>query len=95
MTQDEFIDLCILCGCDYTTNIPGIGPIKAFKYIEECKTIEEIIKKIEKENENPAKKKKYQVPDNFNYIEARNLFKNPDVENDKSKLEQMIKWEKP
>ena len=84
-----------MCGCDYTTNIPGIGPIKAVKYIEECKSIEEILKKIDKENENPAKKKKYQVPDNFNYIEARGLFKNPDVENDKLKLEEMIKWEKP
>ena len=33
MSMDEFIDLCILCGCDYTTNINGVGPIKAFKYI--------------------------------------------------------------
>ena len=23
MTYDEFIDLCILCGCDYTGNIQG------------------------------------------------------------------------
>ena len=90
MNQDEFIDLCILCGCDYTTNIPGIGPIKAFKYIEECKNIEEVIKKIEKENENPAKKKKYQVPDNFHYVESRALFKNPDVITDKAQLEELM-----
>ena len=79
MNQDEFIDLCILCGCDYTTNIPGIGPIKAFKYMEECKNIETIISKIEKENENPNKKKKYQVPENFRFEQSRELFKKPDV----------------
>ena len=40
------------------------------------------------ENENPNKKKKYQVPDNFNYEQSRELFKNPNVENDKAKLEE-------
>lgn len=30
LTMDKFIDVCILCGCDYTTNIAGIGPIKAY-----------------------------------------------------------------
>lgn len=95
MNQDEFIDLCILCGCDYTTNIPGIGPIKAFKYVEECKTIEEVMAKIEKENENPNKKKKYQIPDNFFFKEARELFKNPDVIKDKAELEGQLKWNKP
>lgn len=87
MNHEEFVDLCILCGCDYTTNIPGIGPIKAFKFIEECKTIETVISKIEKENENPNKKKKYQVPENFHYEESRVLFHKPDVENDKEKLQ--------
>jgi|LauGreDrversion4_2_1035121.scaffolds.fasta_scaffold468327_2 flap endonuclease-1 len=95
MSQEEFIDLCILCGCDYTTNIPGIGPIKAFKYIEECKDIETIISKIEKENDNPNKKKKYQIPENFHYERSRELFKAPDVLNDKAALEQLIKWDKP
>jgi len=44
MTMAEFIDLCILCGCDYTKHIKGVGPIKAFKYIKEHKTIEEVLK---------------------------------------------------
>jgi len=89
------VDLCILCGCDYTTNIPGIGPIKAFKFIEECKTIEEVIKKIEKENENPAKKKKYAIPANFHYEESRKLFNEPDVITDKAVLQEALKWDKP
>jgi flap endonuclease-1 len=35
MDQDQFIDFCILCGCDYTPKIPQIGPIKAYKMIKE------------------------------------------------------------
>lgn len=51
MDMKKFIDLCILCGCDYTTNIPHVGPMKAFNYIKESEgTIEAILKKIEAEN---------------------------------------------
>ncbi len=78
MTQDEFIDLCILCGCDYTTNITGVGPVKAFKYVKTLGgVIENVLKKIERENNNPWKTKKYHIPENFLYREARELFKNP------------------
>ena len=24
----QFVDLCILCGCDYTDSIKGIGPVR-------------------------------------------------------------------
>ena len=40
MNMTEFIDLCILCGCDYTHSIGGMGPVTAFKLIQEHKTIE-------------------------------------------------------
>jgi flap endonuclease-1 len=43
MTHEEFVDLCILCGSDYTNTISGIGPVKAYKYIQECKNIEKVI----------------------------------------------------
>jgi flap endonuclease-1 len=33
LTQEEFVDLCILCGCDYTNTIGGIGPVKAYRFI--------------------------------------------------------------
>lgn len=65
MTMDEFIDLCIMCGCDYTHSIGNIGPIKAFKLIKEEKNIEGILKVIEKANEDPDKKQKYIIPENF------------------------------
>lgn len=31
LTADQFIDLCILCGCDYTEKIAGIGPFRALQ----------------------------------------------------------------
>ena len=82
MSHDKFIDLCILCGCDYTTNIQGVGPVKAFKFIQDEDIIENVIKKIERYNDNPIKKKKYYIPDTFFYKEARELFKHPDVDRD-------------
>lgn len=33
LNMDEFVDLCILCGCDYCDNLDGIGAITAFKLI--------------------------------------------------------------
>ena len=35
MTDAQFLDLCIACGCDYNTNIPKVGSQTAFKLIKE------------------------------------------------------------
>jgi flap endonuclease-1 len=43
LTEDEFIDMCILCGCDYASKIEGIGPVKAYKFIKEFHSIEGIL----------------------------------------------------
>ena len=93
--MDEFIDLCILCGCDYTQTIGGIGPIKAFKFMEDNRNIESTLDKIIESNEDPRKKKKFIIPDNFLYEESRALFKEPDVIKDKPELEAILKWNKP
>ena len=50
MNMDEFIDLCIMCGCDYTHNIGGIGPVKAFNLIKEETTIENVLQKVKDHN---------------------------------------------
>lgn len=34
LTHEQFIDLCILCGCDYCGRIPGIGPVRALEKIK-------------------------------------------------------------
>lgn len=95
MDMEQFVDLCIMCGCDYTTNIPGIGPVKAFKYIEACKNIESVLEKIDRENDDPKKKSKYTIPETFYFKEARKLFHEPDGISDKATLEAQIKWNKP
>jgi flap endonuclease-1 len=50
MNMDEFIDLCIICGCDYSSTIQGIGPVKAFKFMAECKNIEAVIERVISDN---------------------------------------------
>jgi flap endonuclease-1 len=79
MTMDQFIDLCILCGCDYTTSVDGIGPVKAYKYVEQLKSLEAVIAKVDNEVSKSTKKKKYTVPKDFDYVTARRLFKTPNV----------------
>jgi len=80
MTMDEFVDLCILCGCDYCDSIEGIGPTKAFKYLKENKNIEGVIEFCEVYNKDSKKKKKFISPkENFDFKEARSLFKEPEV----------------
>lgn len=70
--MDSFIDFCILCGCDYCPTIPKIGPVTALSLIKTHRNIETII-----ENLDP----KYTIPDNFDYLMARSLFKNDPLEN--------------
>lgn len=83
LTYEEFVDLCILCKCDYTTSIRGVGPKGALKGIKQHKNIENFIKSLSG---------KYTVPENFNYVGAREMFHNADV-TDVSEVK--LKWEKP
>ncbi|KAG4100710.1 PIN domain-like protein [Neocallimastix lanati (nom. inval.)] len=84
MDRSQFIDLCILLGCDYCESIGGIGPKRAVALIQQYKNIETILKNIDT--------KKYTVPENWQYKEARELFINPEV--DKYSPSD-VKWEKP
>ena len=45
MTQEQFIDLCILLGCDYCDTIKGIGPKRAVDLVKEHKSIDVILRK--------------------------------------------------
>jgi len=84
LSQDEFIDLCILLGCDYCDSIKGIGPKRAIELIKQHRTIEEILKHIDK--------KKYPVPEDWMFKEARRLFQEPEVQ-DAENLN--LKWNDP
>ncbi|KAF9168686.1 Elongation of fatty acids protein 2 [Actinomortierella ambigua] len=83
-TRDQFIDLCILLGCDYCDSIKNIGPTRAVALIKEHKNIETILKNIDA--------KRYPIPEDWPYKDARELFLNPEVL-DPSTVE--IKWEAP
>lgn len=38
----EFVDLCIMCGTDFNTNIPKIGPYRAYELIKEYRSIDNL-----------------------------------------------------
>lgn len=84
LTQEQFIDLCIMLGCDYTDTIKGIGPKRAITLINQYKNIETILKNIDQE--------KYPPPENWNFEQARQLFIKPEVAN---AAEIEIKWNDP
>jgi len=74
MTTAQFIDLCILLGCDYLDQIPKIGPSTAVNLIKEHGCLEEVVKYIESDS-----KKRYAIPEDWPYQDARLLFLEPDV----------------
>ncbi|XP_033254543.1 flap endonuclease 1-like [Drosophila miranda] len=80
----EFIDLCILLGCDYCENIKGIGPKRAIELINNYRDIETILDNLDTS--------KYTVPENWNYKVARELFIEPEVA-DASAID--LKWTEP
>ncbi|XP_066434246.1 flap endonuclease 1-like isoform X2 [Eleutherodactylus coqui] len=70
LSREQFVDLCILLGCDYTEKIRGLGRKKAFKMIQQYKSIEGILQVIQPKD---------RIPPEFDYITARRLFLSPDI----------------
>jgi flap endonuclease-1 len=63
LDHDQFVDLCILLGCDYCETIRGIGPKTALRLVREHGNIETILKNINRE--------KHVVPESYEPNEAR------------------------
>eukprot|EP00942_MAST-04A_sp_MAST-4A-sp1_P013012 g13012.t1 len=81
MTMDQFIDLCILCGCDYMDSIRGVGSKTAFKLMKEHGSLEKVLQFLKDKGDGEK------IPKEFPYEEARKLFKNhPCIPNDQVKL---------
>ena len=76
----QFIELCILLGCDYCSTINKIGPTKAYEYIKKYKTIKRLIRKNNLDVEN------------FDYEIAKLYFINPPVN---KVLKKNLIWNKP
>ncbi|TEB40109.1 PIN domain-like protein [Coprinellus micaceus] len=150
MTMDQFIDLCILLGCDYLEPIKGVGPKSALKLMREYGSLKAVVKHLrekaaatkpaeeseeegeeepaptsdvempdeekdsddeddEKQKEEPKKKKApakakpkgkgkgkgkggVQIPEEWPWEEAKELFKKPEVQpSDEVELE----WKNP
>lgn len=94
LTIEEFVDLCILCGCDYTGTILGMGPVTAYKYLTECKNIEGVLRRVKNESMCGKKKKPMIVPEDFNFEEARQMFLYPEVIKEKEELNKLINFGK-
>ncbi|XP_013137890.1 PREDICTED: flap endonuclease 1 [Papilio polytes] len=84
LNHTEFIDLCILLGCDYCGSIRGIGPKRAIELIKQHRSIEEVLHNIDTN--------KYQPPEDWDYINARRLFVEPEIADPKD-IE--LKWSDP
>lgn len=65
--MNSFIDMCILCGCDYCPTIPKVGIMRAYSHIQNYKTIDKLIESNKVSN----------IPQEFidNYSKSRELFK--------------------
>jgi flap endonuclease-1 len=99
ITYDEFIDLCILLGCDYCTTIPGIGMKKSYQIIKKYSTIDEFIKCIDEFTDSnnlelldSPYKITPEIPPIYNYKKTREYFKNPNV---LKSNEINLTWEEP
>eukprot|EP00922_Rhytidocystis_sp_ex-Travisia-forbesii_P063404 GHVS01094339.1.p1 GENE.GHVS01094339.1~~GHVS01094339.1.p1 ORF type:complete len:448 (+),score=74.87 GHVS01094339.1:81-1424(+) len=71
LTMSQFVDFCILCGCDYCDTIRGIGAKTAYNLIKEHKDIETVIENIDIA--------KHPLPEHFPYKQAREFFHSPEV----------------
>lgn len=83
LTRDEFIDLCILLGCDYCETLKGVGLKRSLGLVKKYKSIEKIL-----EDE------KVEIPEGFNFENARAIFKElPFLECEIEKKDLEMKWE--
>ena len=79
LTYEQFVDLCILLGCDYCKTIHGIGIKRALSLIEKHKSIDNLVDK-------------YDIPKNYKIV--RNYFMDTiDYDNDINKYNFI--WNKP
>lgn len=69
--QAEFVDFCILAGCDYLDTIPKVGITTSHQLVKKHRSIEMILEKIDRA--------KHTVPADWNFKAARNCFCLPDA----------------
>eukprot|EP00850_Spirogloea_muscicola_P020204 SM000209S06383 [mRNA] locus=s209:194250:197897:- [translate_table: standard] len=85
LTMEQFVDMCILCGCDYCDTIRGIGPQSALKLIRQHGNLEAVLEHLNKD--------RYSIPEPWPYKQARELFSKPLVNTNDEDFE--FKWYPP
>jgi len=68
LSYSEFIDFCILLGCDYSNGISNINYQTIYKYYSENKNINETLINLKKNN--------YNVPDKLDYEHIKEYYLN-------------------
>ncbi|EPY53154.1 FEN-1 endonuclease [Schizosaccharomyces cryophilus OY26] len=71
MPVEQFVDLCILLGCDYCDPIRGVGPARAIELIRQYGSLEKFVKE--------ADRSKFPIPEDWPYDDARRLFLEAEV----------------
>ena len=77
INYDQFIDICILLGCDYTPTIKGLGIVKIYKFIKQYNSIQKVLMLSSFELNNII----YNISEEFKnkYTIVHNYFKNSKV----------------
>jgi flap endonuclease-1 len=91
MSFDQFMDMCILCGCDYTSKIGGMGPQTAYKMMKKHENLEGVLVELQKRPD------KYEIPvgEHFDYVKARDLFLHSTDVEDRDEIKNRIKVKNP
>ncbi len=81
LSYEEFVDLCILLGSDYTGRLGGVKNYHILGYVQKYRSIESILDNIDIINSSligeyteDGMQRVIRVPESFNYNEARNIF---------------------
>merc|ERR1719145_227518 len=61
VSMDQFIDFCILSGCDYCDTLKGVGPSTAIKLIMQHGSIEKVLENIDAEKVPEPEKFRFQA----------------------------------
>lgn len=49
LNEEQFRDFCIMCGVDFNSRVKGLGPVKAYKLIQEHGSLEKIVENVDKD----------------------------------------------
>jgi len=90
LNLEQFIELCILLGTDYSSGIKGMNQITLYNEYKKFKNIDKFFEYIS----NTENKDKYEIPDDLktNYLKIKNYYMNANII-DPNSIE--IKFEQP